>query len=80
MKKLKRIAAWIAIIILLGMYVVTAIMAFFATPNSIQMFKASLIATIMLPVMMYIVAFIYRLIHPEEMEEEEEVLRDVEEK
>lgn len=66
MKKVKRILAWIAIVLLFGMYVVTAVMAFTATPNTVQMFKTSLIATIMIPVMVYVVFFLYRLIHPEE--------------
>ena len=74
MKKVKRILAWMAIVLLLGMYVVTAVMAFTATPNTIQMFKTSLIATIMIPIMVYVVLFLYRLIHPEEPAGEADLL------
>lgn len=65
MKRLKRIMAWIAIVLLIGMYIVTAVMAFMATPGSFHMFQTSLAATIMVPVMIYVVLFLYRLIHPE---------------
>ena len=72
MKKLKRILAWIAVVILLGFYLTTFIMAFFVTPKAVQMFKTSIIATIMIPILLYVILFLYRLIHSEEDEKKEE--------
>ena len=68
-KRLKRILAWIAIVLLAGLYITTAVMAVLVTPNTIRMFRTSIMATIIIPIMIYVIMFIYRLIHPEHMEE-----------
>lgn len=68
MKKIKRILAMSAVILLLGLYLVTFFAAIFVTPVSVTMFKTCIIATIMVPIMMYVIFFIYRLIYPEKEE------------
>lgn len=72
MKKIKRILAMSAVILLLGLYLVTFFAAIFVTPASVTMFKTCIIATIMVPIMMYVIFFIYRLIYPEKEEKKEQ--------
>ncbi len=62
MKKGKRILAMAGVIILAGMYVVTLIAAVLATPAAIDLFKASLLATLVIPILIYVYLLIYRLI------------------
>ncbi len=62
MKKGKRILAMAGVIILVGMYVVTLIAAVFATPSAAGLFKASLLATLVIPILIYVYLLIYRLI------------------
>lgn len=69
MKKVKRIMAWVGIIVLLGLYLTTFVMAMFATPATGAMFIACIVATIMVPILFYVVGFIYQLIFPSEQEE-----------
>lgn len=69
MKKLKRIFAWTAVIILLGLYAATVITAVIVTPATVYLFRTSIVATILVPVLMYVLLFIYRLIHPDREEE-----------
>lgn len=68
MKKVKRIMAWVGIIVLLGMYLTTLIMALLATPATGTMFIACIVATIMVPILFYFIQFIYHLIFPSEDE------------
>ncbi|MBR1743190.1 MAG: hypothetical protein IJ733_15240 [Lachnospiraceae bacterium] len=79
-KKLKRILAWIAVVILVGLYITTVVMAILVTPNTVHMFRTSVMATIMVPIMMYVVLFLYRLIHPEDTEDSFEKNKGIEEK
>lgn len=62
MKKVKRILAMAGVILLAGMYVVTLVSAVFATPVTKDLFKASLLATLMIPILIYVYLLIYRLI------------------
>lgn len=71
-KKGKRILAIILVTFLLGLYVTTIITAFFVTPQAVQMFQISILATIMIPMMMYVLQFLYRLIWKEDSEESPE--------
>lgn len=62
MEKLKRVVAWIGIIVLVMLYVVTIISAIFVTPATQGFFKASLLATIMVPILLYVYLLVYRLL------------------
>ena len=70
MKKGKRILAMIGVIILAGLYVATLISAILATPATDDFFKASLIATLIIPLLIYVYMLIYRLIFGKKEEEE----------
>lgn len=54
MKKLKQIIAIICIVILLGMYIVTFIMAVLNNSATMTMFKGCIACTIFVPVVAYI--------------------------
>ena len=51
--KMKRIFAWIGIILLVGMYAVTLIFALGKSPFFQTMFLASIAATVIVPVLLY---------------------------
>ncbi|KIR03333.1 hypothetical protein P261_02148 [Lachnospiraceae bacterium TWA4] len=53
-KTLKRILAWIGIALLVGMYVLTLISSLFHSPFATQLFYASLYATFVVPVILYV--------------------------
>ena len=62
MKKGKKILAIIGIVVLAALYIVTLVSAFFVTPATTDFFMISLIATIMIPILLYVYLLIYRLI------------------
>ena len=80
MKKIKRILALAAVIILAGLYIATLVTAFIVTPATVYLFRTSIIATIMIPILMYVLLFIYRLIHPESVEDIQEKEEQMENK
>ena len=59
MKKVKQIAAMICIIILVGLYVATLVLALIGSPSTTAMFKGCVALTIFVPV----VAYIYICLH-----------------
>lgn len=61
MKKInvKRIAAWIAIILLVGLYVVTLVLALINSPATNSLFTVALVCTIVIPVMCWIFIWVY---------------------
>lgn len=61
MKKMtvKRVAAWIAIVLLLALYLVTLILALLNSPATNNLFMVSLVCTILVPVMCWIFIWIY---------------------
>lgn len=69
MKKSKRIFALICAIVLIGMYISTLIFAFIDRSASLGLLKASIAATIVLPVMLYAYTLLYRLIKKQDTED-----------
>ncbi|MFA6664050.1 MAG: hypothetical protein WCS21_07035 [Lachnospiraceae bacterium] len=55
----KRIAAWICIIVLVAMYVVTLVAAIMSKPGADTLFKASLALTIFLPIVCWVFIWLY---------------------
>lgn len=70
---MKRIIAWIGIIILVGLYVTTFITAFLDSPATAGMFWASLYCTILVPIIMYI---LLRL-HDYNMKKRDEYIEEI---
>lgn len=62
MKKTKRILAIICIILLVGMYVVTLILAIMNNELTHRFFMASIICTVVLPILIYIYQWLYKLV------------------
>ncbi len=62
MKKLKQILAILGVVLLLGLYVVTLIMAVTDNTSTMSMLEASVVATILIPILMWAYSFIYRLL------------------
>ena len=62
MKKLKQITALIGVIALAGLYVSTLVLALIGSTEAINLLKAAVYATIVLPVLLWAYSFIYRMI------------------
>jgi len=58
--KLKRIGALALVVLLVGLYLATFILAFMKSPAAQKLFQASAIATIALPIMLYGYMLIYK--------------------
>lgn len=63
MKKVKQLLAILGVIFLLGLYALTFIFAITDNTDTMVMFKASVFATFVIPVLMWTYSFIYKLIH-----------------
>ena len=61
MKKLKQITALIGVIALTGLYVSTLVLALIGSAEAINLLKAAVYATIVLPVLLWAYSFIYRM-------------------
>lgn len=62
MKKVKRVLAVIGVILLIGLYLSTLILAIFEHSNTMNLFMASAAATVIIPVLIWTYSMIYRLI------------------
>ena len=75
MKKVKQILAILGIVLLVSLYLVTLICAITDNSGTMQVFYASVVATIIIPVLLWAYSFIYRLIkksnEPDESENNE---------
>lgn len=72
MKKIKRILAGAAALILFAMYAATLIFALIGSPASRKLLMASIACTILLPVLLYAYILVYRLLKGGEDDEERE--------
>lgn len=63
MKKSKRIAAMIGVILLISMYILTLVSAIIATKYAHSLFLASIFCTFAIPVTLYAYMLIYKLVH-----------------
>lgn len=61
MKKIKRILAFAGALLLAAMYLATLVTALIDSPLSSRLFKASVAATILIPVLLYAYILIARL-------------------
>ena len=70
MKKFRQILAILGIILLAGMYIATIVCALSASENFMNMLMASIYATIVIPVLIWAITFIYKLAKKEDNKEE----------
>lgn len=62
MKKMKRLFALIGVILLIGLYGMTIVCAIFDNSDTMVYLKASIVATVMLPTLLWIYMFIFKLL------------------
>ena len=62
----KRIAALTALVLVVAMYIVTFVMALLATPETKNMFVASIAATVFIPIIAWIFIRLYALAHKDD--------------
>ncbi|MDO5344272.1 MAG: hypothetical protein Q4E91_00800 [Lachnospiraceae bacterium] len=62
MKKIKRILAWAGIVLLLGMYLITFLLGILGNEATKDMLLASIACTIVLPVLLYAMLLLARLL------------------
>ena len=60
--KTKRIMAIIGIIILVGLYITTLLLAIFGNEHTNSWFMACIAATVIVPVMMWVYSWLYKLL------------------
>ena len=78
MKQIKRILAILGIVLLVTMYLITLFCAVFDTGNGMVMFKASVICTILVPILLWGYMVIYRLAKGKHEKELQETLHQME--
>ena len=70
MKKGKRVLAIVGVVLLVAMYLATIILAIVDSSDSMRMFYASIVATILIPVLIWVYTFIYKLFRRGDSEQE----------
>jgi Na+/melibiose symporter-like transporter len=70
MSKVKRVAAIIAIILIASLYLISFISAIFAKENAYGLFMASIFCTVVIPIMMYLFIWVYKMVHKKDETEE----------
>ena len=65
MKKLKRVLAMLGVILILGMYAFTLFSAIFMKKLTGTFFMTSVVVTLMVPLMLYVLQLIYNIFHRE---------------
>jgi len=70
LKKVKRILAWVGIIVIAALYTATVILGIFGNENTFHLFLFSIIATFVVPVLIWAYTFIYNLLkkHGEDLQ------------
>ena len=62
MPRIKRIMALAGVILIIALYVITLILAICGNENTLNLLTASLFATVIVPVLIWVYTFIYRLL------------------
>ena len=73
MKKVKQILAIIGIILLVLLYLSTLICAIIDRTETMRLFQASILATVIIPVLLWAYSFIYKLIKKNAKEQMDEM-------
>ena len=69
-KRIRRIFAWIGIIVLVGLYLTTLVLAFSGSPMAQALFRGSFAATVVFPVLLYAMQIIYRILKPDDSQDD----------
>ena len=60
---LKQILAIVGIVLLVGMYVASLILAIIGSPMALNLLRMSFLATIIVPIFIYVILMFYKLSH-----------------
>jgi hypothetical protein len=71
MKKLKQITAIVVVIILIALYVITLLTAIFDPTETRSWFRASIFATVVVPVLLWAYMMIFKLIRGNDEDKDE---------
>ena len=71
MKKIKQLLALCGVILLIGLYAATLILAITDNSGTMNMFFASVVATVIIPVLLWAYSFIYQLVHNKDHKDDE---------
>lgn len=71
MKKMKRIIALLGVILLLALYISTIVLACIGSENALNLLRAAIYATIVVPVLLWAYSFIYKLLKNNNSQEKE---------
>ena len=71
MQKLKQIFGIVAIVLLVFMYVLTIVFALIDDPHSMTLFKASVVATVIIPVFLWVIRIFLKIAKPDNSEFDE---------
>lgn len=69
-QKIKRILALLAVIIIALLYLTTLVLSFFRSEQSGELLMVSIVATVVIPVLLYIYLWLFRLLKGDEEEKE----------
>ena len=70
MKKARQILAILGVVLLVGMYVATLVCALSGSENFMSMLMASIYASIVIPVLIWALTFVYKLVKKDDVSEE----------
>lgn len=68
-KKMKRVLALLAVIVIALLYLTTLILSFCQSEQAKELLMVSIVATVVLPVLLYIYLWLFRLFKGDEREE-----------
>ena len=71
MNRIRKAAAWIGITLLLGIYAVTFILGVFGNEHTQDLFKAALLLTVLVPVLLYAMLLTARILGRNRDDEDE---------
>jgi protein-S-isoprenylcysteine O-methyltransferase Ste14 len=72
MKKLKQITAIAVVVLLIALYVITLLTAIFDPTETRSWFRASIFATVVVPVLLWAYLLVYRLITKKDDDQDEQ--------
>lgn len=68
-QKIKRILALLAVIVIALLYLTTLVLSFFQSEQAGELLAISIVATVVIPVLLYIYLWLFRLIKGENEDE-----------
>ena len=61
-KRVKQVLAIIGLVVIIGLYIVTLVLALTGSEETRHLFIASVVCTVAVPVILYVISWLYKLI------------------